>query len=87
VSARAFVWTIQRCREALFQEFLEVDSEQAAAGKVREICGVDSRVLIDRDRDAYLRWDRFIRLRYMAFLKELEHARPSAADSNSLSRR
>lgn len=76
MSARAFVWTIDRCREALFQEFLEVDSERAAADKVKEICGVDSRVDIDRDRNAYLRWDRFIRVRYMAFSKEREGARP-----------
>jgi hypothetical protein len=72
MSARAFVWTVQRCQEALFQEFLEVDSERAAADKVKEICGVDSRVEIDRDRNAYLRWDRFVRVRYMAFLQDRE---------------
>jgi hypothetical protein len=58
-------WTAMRCREAAFQRFLGVDSNEAAAARVRELCEVGSRAELDRDPAAQARWDERIRRAYL----------------------
>ena len=54
-----------RCKEREFQEFLDVDSEQAAAREVKRRLEIESRTEVDRDPAAAARWDRMRR----AYLK------------------
>jgi hypothetical protein len=63
---RACLWTVQRCKEQPFQQFLGVDGEQAAAGRVKELCEVSSR----GDQAAHARWNERIRQRYQQYLKD-----------------
>jgi hypothetical protein len=67
---RACLWTVQRCREQPFQQFLGVDGEQAAAGRVKELCEVSSRGDLDRDQAAHARWNERIRQRYQQYLQD-----------------
>jgi hypothetical protein len=60
-------WTAMRCREAGFQRFLGVDSNEAAAARVRELCEVGSRAELDRDAAAQARWNERIRLAYLQY--------------------
>jgi len=60
-------WTAMRCREAAFQRFLGVDSNEAAAARVRELCEVGSRADLDRDQAAQARWDERIRRAYLRY--------------------
>lgn len=63
----ACLWTVQRCREASFQQFLGVDGEAAAARRVKEVCEVTTRAQLDRDAAAQARWDERIRRAYLKF--------------------
>ena len=63
----ACLWTVQRCREQAFQQFLGVDGEQAAASRVKELCEVGSRAELDRDPAAEARWNERIRKVYLRF--------------------
>lgn len=56
-----------RCREAAFQEFLGVDSNEAAAARVRQLCEIGSRAELDRDAGAQARWDERIRRAYLQY--------------------
>jgi len=67
---RACLWTVQRCREQSFQQFLGVDGEQAAVRRVKEVCEVDSRAELDRDPTARARWNEQIRRRYQQYLQD-----------------
>lgn len=67
---RACLWTVQRCREQSFQQFLGVDGEQAAAERVKEVCEVSSRRDLDRDVPAQARWNERIRRRYQQYLQD-----------------
>jgi len=67
---RACLWTVQRCREQAFQQFLGVDGEKAAAARVKEVCEVESRAELDRDPIARARWDEQIRTRYQQYLQD-----------------
>jgi hypothetical protein len=60
-------WTVIRCREAAFQQFLGVTGNEAAAARVRELCEVESRVELDRDSAAQARWNERVRLAYMNY--------------------
>jgi hypothetical protein len=57
----ACLWTVQRCREQAFQQFLGVDGEQAAAQEVKRRLEIQSRTEVDRDPAAAARWDRMRR--------------------------
>lgn len=67
---RACLWTVQRCREQAFQQFLGVDGEQAAARRVKEVCEVGSRAELDRDTAAAQCWNERIRQRYQQYLQD-----------------
>ena len=67
---RACLWTVQRCREQAFQQFLGVDGEQAAAERVKQLCMVSSRGDLDRDQAAHARWNKQIRTRYQQYLQD-----------------
>jgi hypothetical protein len=64
---RPCVWTALRCREPSFQRFLGVDSDAAAAARVRELCEVGSRAELDRDPAAQARWNERIRRAYLKY--------------------
>ncbi len=66
----ACLWTVQRCREPGFQQFLGVDGEAAAADRVKQLCEVTTRAQLDRDPAAQARWDERIR---RAYLKHQQH--------------
>jgi hypothetical protein len=59
-----------RCREPQFQRFLGVDSNEAAAERVRELCEVGSRAELDRDAAAQARWNERIRRAYLNYQKQ-----------------
>jgi len=67
---RACTWTVLRCKEQPFQQFLGVDGEQAAADRVKEVCEVESRADLDRDPTAWARWNEQIRTRYQQYLQD-----------------
>lgn len=67
MTRRACLWTVQRCREHDFQQFLGVQGEEAAARRVKAICEVSSRAELDRDAAAQARWDARIRKAYMRY--------------------
>jgi len=64
---RPCLWTVQRCREQAFQQFMGVDSEQAAADAVRERCAIETRAQLDRDPAAKQRWDERVRRPYLKY--------------------
>lgn len=64
---RACLWTVLRCREQDFQQFLGVDGEAAAARRVKELCEVGSRAELDRDAAAQARWNERIRKAYLQY--------------------
>jgi predicted RNA-binding protein len=64
------VWTVLRCKESDFQQFLGVDCEQTAARRVKELCEVSSRRELDRDEAARARWNERIRQRYQQYLQD-----------------
>lgn len=72
-------WTALRCRERDFQQFLDVDSEAAAAEKVRAMCEIESRADLDRDPTAAARWNERIRQPYQQYLQDqiTKHSRRS----------
>lgn len=69
----ACLWTVQRCRELGFQQFLGVDGETAAAHRVKEVCEVGSRAELDRDPAAQARWDERIRKAYLQYQNQNHH--------------
>jgi hypothetical protein len=71
---RACLWTVQRCREQPFQQFLGVTGEKAAADRVKEVCEVESRADLDRDLTAKARWNERIRLAYLKYQQNQEGA-------------
>jgi hypothetical protein len=71
---RACLWTVLRCRESAFQQFLGVDSEAAAARRVKELCQVGSRADFDRDPAAQQRFDQRIRKPFLQYQQEKETA-------------
>lgn len=71
---RAFLWTVLRCQERDFQQFLGVDNETAAAQRVKEVCEVRSRAELDRDPAAEQRWSERIR---KAYLQYQQHQNPN----------
>jgi len=64
------LWTVLRCKEQDFQQFLGVHDEAAAARRVKEVCEIDTRAQLDRDPAAQARWDERIR---RAYLKHQQH--------------
>lgn len=64
------LWTVLRCKERDFQRFLDVDSEAAAARRVKEVCEIDTRTQLDRDAAAQARWDERIRRAYLNYQKQ-----------------
>jgi hypothetical protein len=67
---RACTWTVLRCKEVPFQQFLGVDGEKAAAARVKEVCEVGSRAELDRDLIAKSRWNKQIRQPYQQYLQD-----------------
>lgn len=67
---RACLWTVLRCREQDFQQFLGVDGEEAAARRVKEVCEVESRAQLDRDAAAQARWNERIRRAYQMYQQQ-----------------
>lgn len=67
MAQRACTWTVLRCKEQAFQQFLGVTGEQAAASRVKELCEVGSRAELDRDPEAQRRWNERIRLAYLRY--------------------
>jgi hypothetical protein len=61
------LWTVLRCKEPTFQQFLGVASETAAARRVKELCEVGSRAELDRDAAAQARWNERIRKAYLNY--------------------
>lgn len=61
------LWTVLRCKESGFQQFLGVDGEDAAARRVKELCEVGSRAELDRDAAAQARWDERIRRAFLRY--------------------
>lgn len=74
---RACLWTVLRCREQAFQQFLGVDSEQAAARRVREVCEIESRRQLNCDSAARERWNERIR---QAYLQHLQNNHPTTQE-------
>jgi len=72
---RACLWTVLRCREQDFQQFLGVDGEEAAASRVKEVCEVESRAQLDRDPAAQARWNERIRRAYQQHLQNQKGGR------------
>jgi hypothetical protein len=70
VGQRPCLWTVLHCKEQDFQRFLGVDSETAAARRVKEVCEIGSRAELDRDADAHARWDERIRRAYLNYQKQ-----------------
>jgi hypothetical protein len=60
-------WTVLRCKEDEFQQFLGVHGEEAAARRVKAICEIGSRAELDRDAGAQARWDARIRKAYLQY--------------------
>jgi hypothetical protein len=73
MTVRACLWTVLRCREQAFQQFLGVDGEMAAARRVKELCEVGSRVDLDRDAAAQARWNERIRKAYLNYQNQNQH--------------
>ena len=67
---RACLWTVLRCRERDFQQFLGVDGEEAAARRVKELCEIGSRAELDRDAAAQQRWNERVRRAYLLHLQD-----------------
>jgi len=67
---RPCTWTVLRCKEQPFQQFLGVTDEKAAASRVKELCEVGSRAELDRDAAAQARWNERIRQRYQQYLQD-----------------
>lgn len=67
---RPCLWTVLHCKEQDFQRFLGVDSETAAARRVKEVCEIGSRAELDRDVAAQARWDERIRRAYLNYQKQ-----------------
>jgi hypothetical protein len=67
---RPCLWTVLHCKQREFQDFLGVDTERAAAEKVKQLCEVDSRAQLDRDPAAQARWDERIRRAYLTHLNQ-----------------
>jgi hypothetical protein len=74
---RACLWTVQRCREQAFQQFLGVDGEEAAARRVKEVCEISTRAQLDRDAAAQARWNERIR---RAYLQHLQNNHPTTQE-------
>ena len=74
---RACLWTVLRCREQAFQQFLGVDGEEAAARRVKEVCEIGSRSQLDSDAAAQARWNERIR---RAYQKHLEKNHPTTQE-------
>lgn len=70
---RACLWTVLRCKEQEFQQFLGVDGEEAAARRVKEVCGIKSRSQLDSDAAAQARWNERIRRAYQQHLQSNNH--------------
>ena len=66
----ACIWTVQRCREQAFQQFLGVDGEAAAERRVKEVCEVDTRKQLDTDPAAEARWNERIRRAYLNYQQQ-----------------
>jgi hypothetical protein len=69
---RLSVWLALRCKEPLFQEFLQVSSEPEAVKKVRELCKVTSRSHIDFSPEAKELFHSLIRIPYLEFSNKRE---------------
>jgi hypothetical protein len=67
---RACLWTVLRCREPQFQDFLGVRGEEAAARRVKVLCEVESRAQLDRDAAAQARWNERIRSAYLKYQQQ-----------------
>lgn len=67
---RPCLWTVLHCKQQDFQRFLGVDSETAAARRVKEVCEIGSRAELDRDAAAQARWDERIRRAYLKYQNE-----------------
>lgn len=67
---RPCLWTVLHCKQQDFQRFLGVDSETAAARRVKEVCEIGSRAELDRDAAAHARWDERIRRAYLKYQNE-----------------
>ena len=67
---RPCLWTVLRCKQQAFQQFLGVAGEKAAAARVKEVCEVSSRGDLDRDAAAQARWNERIRRRYQQYLQD-----------------
>lgn len=67
----ACLWTVQRCRDQEFQQFLGVHGEEAAARRVKAICEIDSRAELDRDAAAQARWNERIRKAYLQYQQQV----------------
>lgn len=67
---RPCLWAVLHCKEQDFQRFLGVDSETAAARRVKEVCEIDSRAELDRDEAAHARWDERIRRAYLKYQRD-----------------
>ena len=71
----ACYWTVMRCNEPLFWEFLEkgyptesITNKFDASELVKTVCGVDSRKELDTIPEANRRWNCDIREPYRSFL-------------------
>lgn len=60
-------WVAVRCKEEVFQRFLQVTSEQQAIEQVRARCAVASRAEFDSDPEAAARLHQLIRIPFIDF--------------------
>ena len=67
---RPCLWTVLHCKQQDFQRFLDVDGEEAAARRVKELCEIGSRAELDRDAAAQARWDERIRRAYLKYQQD-----------------
>ena len=57
-----------RCKDRVFQHFMQAQTEQEAADKLRRICMIKSRADLDKDPDAAQRYHRLIGMPFSNFI-------------------
>lgn len=67
MNQRLSMWVALRCKESLFQQFMQVTSEPAAIEAVRHACEVQSRSELDSDPAAAFRFHSRIRQPFIEF--------------------
>lgn len=63
-----------RCKDRIFQRFMQVQTEHEAADKLRRICMIKSRAELDNDQEAAQRYHRLIGLPFSEFINSHQEA-------------